>query len=156
MRNYWRISSYPDLSGEGAKRASARWHTKGNLVVYLAESPAGAMLERLVHLLDTEGQLPLTYDLLSIGAPEGTAITTIHAPKRMAWKEDFDSTRKLGDTWLTSLETPLARVPSAIVPHTWNYLLNPTHPEAKQITIQEVIRERFDNRLFRFGPSGAS
>jgi RES domain-containing protein len=53
--------------------------------------------------------------------------------------------------WLASLEAPLARVPSAIAPETWNYLLNPEHPEAKQIEIAAVIKERFDNRLFRFG-----
>ncbi len=49
------------------------------------------------------------------------------------------------------METPFARVPSAIVPRTWNYLLNPLHPDAKRLEIAEVIRERFDNRLFRFG-----
>jgi len=37
------------------------------------------------------------------------------------------------------------------VPRTWNYLLNPEHPDAKQVQIAEVIKERFDNRLFRFG-----
>jgi hypothetical protein len=30
-------------------------------------------------------------------------------------------------------------------------LLNPKHPDAKKMEIAEVIRERFDNRLFRFG-----
>jgi RES domain-containing protein len=57
----------------------------------------------------------------------------------------------MGDAWLVSLETPLARVPSAIAPQTWNYLLNPEHPDAKQVQVAEVIKERFDNRLFRFG-----
>jgi len=36
-------------------------------------------------------------------------------------------------------------------PQTWNYLLNPEHPDAKKIEVAEVVRERFDNRLFRFG-----
>jgi len=30
-------------------------------------------------------------------------------------------------------------------------LLNPEHPDAKKIEIAAVIKERFDNRLFRFG-----
>jgi RES domain-containing protein len=42
-------------------------------------------------------------------------------------------------------------VPSAIAPQTWNYLLNPQHPNAGQVQVAEVIREQFDNRLFRFG-----
>jgi RES domain-containing protein len=57
----------------------------------------------------------------------------------------------MGDAWLASRETALARAPSAIAPQTWNYLLNPEHPDAKQVQVAEVIRERFDNRLFRFG-----
>jgi RES domain-containing protein len=57
----------------------------------------------------------------------------------------------MGDAWLARREAALARVPSAIAPRTWNYLLNPEHPEAKQVVVAEVIQERFDNRLFRFG-----
>jgi len=34
---------------------------------------------------------------------------------------------------------------------TRNYLLTPEHPDAKKIEIAEVIKEQFDNRLFRFG-----
>ncbi|MGB9409097.1 MAG: RES family NAD+ phosphorylase, partial [Terracidiphilus sp.] len=52
MTTLWRISNYVDLSGEGGLTASARWHTKGKPVVYLADSPAGAMLERIVHMTD--------------------------------------------------------------------------------------------------------
>jgi hypothetical protein len=37
------------------------------------------------------------------------------------------------------------------MPHTWNVLLNPEHPEAEGVKIANVIRERFDGRLFRFG-----
>jgi RES domain-containing protein len=49
------------------------------------------------------------------------------------------------------LETQLARVPSVIAPQTWNYVLNPAHPGAKQVQVAEVLKERSDNRLFRFG-----
>jgi RES domain-containing protein len=42
-------------------------------------------------------------------------------------------------------------VPSAIMPRTWNVLLNPEHPDAAHVKIATVIREHFDNRLFRFG-----
>jgi len=36
----------------------------------------------------------------------------------------MDLSQKIGDAWLTSMETTLARVPSAIMPYTWNYLFN--------------------------------
>ena len=150
MRTFWRISSFADLSGEGGKIASARWHTQGNPAVYLAESPAGAMIEHLVHLLYTRWKVPETYDLLEVQAPEELAIKELMPLAGVDWKEDRLLTRRIGDEWLAKRETPLARMPSAIMPRTWNILLNPQHPDAQQVRIEAVIRERFDNRLFRF------
>jgi len=117
----------------------------------MAESPAGAMLEVLVHLRGRDEELPRTFALLEIEAPEHLAARDILPLADADWKEQAESIRRIGDEWLDSRETPLARVPSAIMPRTWNILLNPEHPDAAQIKILSVIRERFDNRLFRFG-----
>jgi RES domain-containing protein len=120
-------------------------------VVYLAESPAGALLEVLVHFdLDSE-DIPDFYTLLQVSTPEETAIRSLDPPTGAQWRGNREMTRRIGDAWLASLETPVARVPSAIMPHTWNYLLNPEHPDAKPVQIAEVIKERFDIRLLRFG-----
>jgi RES domain-containing protein len=153
MTNLWRISNYMDLTGEGALGTSGRWHTEGRLVVYLAENPAGALLERIVHLTDNNenGILPRFYQLLKVAVSDDLATKSLNTLAPTDWKERPEFTRNLGDTWLASRETSLARVPSVIVPQTWNYLLNPEHPEAKQVVVAEVIRERFDNRVFRFG-----
>jgi RES domain-containing protein len=155
MKTLWRISNYLDLSGEGARLTSARWHTEGRLLIYLAENPAGAMLERIVHLMDKneDGILPRRYQLLQLSAPDELETRELNAIALPDWKEHIEFTRAIGDGWLTSMETALARVPSAIMPYTWNYLLNPAHPDAQQVKIAEVIHERFDNRLFRLGSS---
>lgn len=153
MTTLWRISNYIDLNGEGARGASGRWHTEGRLVVYLAENPAGAMLERIVHLMDRneDGNLPRFYQLLRVSVPDEVSTKQLNALAPADWKDRLAFTRQIGDSWLSSRETPVARVPSTIAPRTWNYLLNPEHPDAKQVRIAEVIREQFDNRLFRFG-----
>ena len=153
MTTLWRISGYADLSGEGGLGASGRWHTEGKPIVYLADCPAGALLERIVHMTDMveDANLPRCYQLLKVSVPDELAIKPLNALAPADWKERFELTRAIGDAWFASLESPLARVPSVIAPHTWNYLLNPEHPDAKQVQIAEVIKERFDNRLFRFG-----
>jgi RES domain-containing protein len=147
----WRISNYADLSGEGGSKSTGRWHTRGRPVVYLSDSAANGMLEQIVHLQDGSGKLPQFSDLLRIVVSGSIEVQELFPLAHMAWREDVELTRRLGDAWLASLETPLARVPSAIVPHTWNYLLNPLHPDAGKLQIAEVICERFDNRLFGFG-----
>jgi RES domain-containing protein len=98
-----------------------------------------------------DGFLPSSYQLLRISTGVGTKIKALDPPPGLDWKAQELVTRSIGDDWLASLETALARVPSAIAPYTWNYLLNPEHSDAQQVQIAEVIGERFDNRLFRFG-----
>jgi RES domain-containing protein len=153
MKTLWRISNHVDLSGKGGRSFSARWHTAGRLVVYLADCPAGALLERIVHMTDMfDGAfLPPFYQLLKVLVPDELVIKDLNTIAPVDWKEHPEFTRAIGDGWLASLESPVARVPSAIAPQTWNYLLNPEHPGAKQLQVAEVIKERFDNRLFRFG-----
>ena len=148
IRNLWRISGFDSLSGEGGLKFSARWHTAGHRVVYLAESPAGALIEYLVHLELNEKSWPRFYDLMQIAAPDGIGVETLSLPARDDWKRLPGVTRGLGDEWLRSQRTSLARVPSAIMPNTWNYLLNPDHPEAAEIRIIEVTRAEYDPRLF--------
>jgi RES domain-containing protein len=150
MTALWRISNHLDLGGWGGRKFSSRWTSFGRRVVYFAESPAGAMLEVLVHLKQNDEDLPRTFTLLEVELPEGLAIRELDPP-RFEWREHLEATQLIGDAWLASAETPFARVPSAIVPRTKNHLLNPEHPDAGQVKIVEVIQERFDNRLFRFG-----
>ena len=153
MTTLWRISNFSDLRGKGGRGFSARWHTAGRLIVYLADCPAGALLERIVHMTDMieDAFLPQFYQLLKVSVPDELAIKSLNVLAPTDWKEHPEFTRNLGDAWLASQDTALARVPSVIAPQTWNYLLNPEHPEAKQVIVDEVIREQFDNRLFRFG-----
>jgi RES domain-containing protein len=98
-----------------------------------------------------DGILPRFYQLLKVAVPDDLEVKQLNAIAPTDWKERPEFTRNLGDAWLASQESTLARVPSVLAPQTWNYLLNPEHPEAKKIEVAEVIRERFDNRLFRFG-----
>lgn len=146
----WRISNYGDLSGTGGLISSGRWHSRGAKIVYLADHPASALLERLVHLeIDTE-DIPSAYQLLAIEGPDGLAFESSNAEDLPAnWRGDEPATQPIGDAWLQGRRTALLRVPSAITPHTFNWLLNPEHPDSSALKIVEVIKTAFDRRLFR-------
>ena len=146
----WRISNHLSLAGEGGRRAPARWHSRGSPIVYLAASPPGALIEVLVHLeIKDKTALPSEYTLLRISVPDEQSILTLRVPKGEAWKDDLLLTRKLGDAWLKSHRSALARVPSAIIPNTFNYLLNPLHKDAHRVRIAESKHVNFDLRLIR-------
>jgi RES domain-containing protein len=63
---------------------------------------------------------------MQIAAPDGIEIEALVLDGD-DWKRLPSMTRGLGDEWLNSKRTALARVPSAIMPNTWNVLLNPEH-----------------------------
>lgn len=142
----WRLSRHESLNGEGGRRYGARWHNAGSPIVYLAESPPGALIEILVHLELDESELPPAYKLLRVTAPGKLRISQLRVPAGDAWKSNLALTRRIGDAWLKSHRSALARVPSAILPNTFNYLFNPTHLHAARIAIAEVRSATIDPR----------
>jgi len=147
----WRISDFIDLSGDGGLAASARWHTVRRRVVYLADHSASALLEMIVNQNLGPGDLPAGYQLLAVELPDNIAFAAVEEADDLPpdWRQNREATRALGNRWLDLGETPLLRVPSAIVPHAFNWLLNPANSDAGRATIAEVIRADFDARLFR-------
>jgi RES domain-containing protein len=144
----WRISKHKDLSGEGGRLFPGRWNTAGHPVVYLADSPAAAMLEVLVHLeLEAEERAPVGYTLLHILAPDAVLADELLPPEH--WQTSIPHTQRIGNDWLESKSAALAKVPSALAPSTFNYLLNPLHRDARRLRIVSAAEGRFDLRLLR-------
>ena len=141
----WRISRHRELSGTGGLRAAGRWHHAGRPIVYLAESPAGALLEVCVHT--SANDVPPEFTLLRIEGQDLDlpSISVKNLPED--WWTRFDVTRDLGSAWLERNEGALLRVPSAIVPETMNCLLNPSHGRAAEFRITDSIAYPFDLRL---------
>lgn len=146
-----RISNHASLSGDGGLYASGRWHSRGRRVTYLADHPASALVEVMVHLEIDAEDLPTHYQLLSVEVPDGLAIIRIdEADLPAGWRDRTELTRARGDDWLRGAETALLRVPSAIVPQAANYLLNPAHPDAARMSLEATLRAAFDPRLIAF------
>ncbi|MEL7466723.1 MAG: RES family NAD+ phosphorylase [Pseudomonadota bacterium] len=136
----WRLTDrrYADLSGEGARRHGGRWNSPGCAVVYLAEHPALAVLEVLVHLDLPYDLIPDSYVMMRVDAPDDHYPTADAAPDARAY----------GDEWLAAGASPLLRVASVIAPHSFNWLLNPEHTGAARVAVTEAPPFQFDERLF--------
>lgn len=145
----WRISNYGDLAGIGGLRAGGRWHYRGQPVVYLAEHPALALLETMVHHeIGSLADLPDSYQLLRVEMPEGIAIAELTSDVIPAdWRENLSWTQSTGTEWLEAGQELLLKVPSAILPHAYNYLFNPAHQDARSAFIAEYQRVPYDPRI---------
>jgi len=113
-------------------------------------TPAGALLEVLVHTEIDAGDLPVNLRYLQIDAPDSLARERADVEALGDnWQEDEDATRWYGDAWLRSRRSVLLEVPSVIVPETWNALINPLHPDSARIQIVKVHEQTVDSRLLR-------
>lgn len=146
----WRISNHVGLGGRGGLLASARWHTQGRPVVYLATSPAGALMEVLVNLELDAARLPGNYTMLKVEAPDDAQMKRIElASLPENWSQDLTISRNLGDEWLAGRASALLEVPSAILPDTSNVLLNPHHADAGRIRVVSHRPYPYDRRFFK-------
>ena len=145
----WRISNYNDLSGKGGLVVSGRWHSKGRLVVYLAENQSLCMLETLVHLDLRADEVPDAYQLLCVDVDLSTSIMRLpDGYLEHSWSSNAPLTRSIGDQFLVKKQAALLRVPSALVPGQFNYLLNPDHPDSRLLQITSATRHPYDARFF--------
>ncbi|HMK90406.1 MAG TPA: RES family NAD+ phosphorylase [Methylocystis sp.] len=142
----WRISNYDDLQGVGGLLASARWRNAPRAIVYAAESPAGALVEVLVHF-DRE-DLPEDLQLIEISVDDD-ASTDSAGERRLShfWRHDLAETRRIGDIWLGEEKSLALRLPSVICPRTWNFLLNSRDPESSRMRVVSAEKFPFDGRL---------
>jgi len=135
----WRISRHRDLRGLGGLRAPGRWHERGQPVVYLAETPAGALLEVCAHTAAND--VPPSYTLLEIVVPSSVSIEMLDVNALPHdWPQNLKATRTIGSQWLRSMRWGLLRVPSVIVPATYNVLLNPRHADSEQVEITRMLK----------------
>jgi RES domain-containing protein len=120
-------------TGEGARVAGGRWNSPGLPAVYCSQSLALAVVEILVHAATAEERAdPRVWFELSLAA----SVVRIISPKQLpaGWDSPLlhPATAAIGDAWLSGRESVALRVPSAVIPGEWNYILNPRHPRFRR------------------------
>jgi RES domain-containing protein len=146
----WRIArrAYQALDGEGARLFGGRWNSEGVPVVYTSSTLSLAALEYLVHVQIED--VPDDLVSLEIDVPDDVQVDGIAAfdlPDDWNQVEDHPACTDLGDAWSAEAEALALRVPSAIIPHESNVLLNPRHPDMARVSIIAVREFAFDPRL---------
>ena len=137
---------FPIYSGKGAALNEARWHEKGQEVIYTAERYSLAMLEKLVH---HSGVMPPSQHFLEINIPAGTSYEVVTKDTLPDWHlRDGHVSRAFGSSWLNANRSALLIVPSRVAREERNVLINPHHPEAKAITQGLETPIWWDERLF--------
>jgi RES domain-containing protein len=154
MSRFYRLATTPDrenaFSGEGRRLQGGRWNSQGIAMVYAAGSLSLAILEQLAQV-DVDDLPPLFY--FSIDGPSNGAIPTMAELTGGELPEGWDArpagavSKSLGDEWIRAGSGCLVRVPSVLVPHENNLLMNPNHADFHKLSIGSPTPFRFDRRL---------
>ena len=121
-----------------------RWNSAGKAVVYTASSLSLAMLEILVQGLEAEQFIH--YEGISALVPD-TSLEVAKLPADWRNYPHPSSTKAIGDGWLEERQSLVLRVPSAVNPLEFNYLINPEHPDFSRIELHQPFALSYDPRL---------
>jgi RES domain-containing protein len=145
----WRITATKHIdtvfSGVGGLYTSGRWHPQGYKISYTSESLALASLEVFVHSQSTS--IPLA--CVSAIVPDDLPILAVtDLPANWQDVSAYPTLQKIGIDWLKAMEYPIMKVPSAVIPVEYNYLINPDHP-ALELQPEQILKFQFDRRMWK-------
>lgn len=156
MATGWRIvksrHAGTAFDGEGARLYGGRWNTPGTGMIYTSSSTALAALEVLVHL--NQASLLSSYSLCAAHFGDNLVERLDRSKLPDGWRAypAPPELQEMGDAWVRGGASAVLEVPSAVVEHESNYLINPAHPDFATINIGAPESFGFDTRLMaRFG-----
>jgi RES domain-containing protein len=132
-----------------ASGVSNRWNKKDEFVIYTGSSRSLSTLEMVVHRSYINISSP--YKLLLIVITDESLIKEIkinELPEHWKTLEAYLELQEMGSKWYNSNESLVLKVPSAIVPQEYNYIINTKHPKfSTHIILQDVDDFVWDKRL---------
>ncbi len=132
------------FSGEGSCLYGGRWNSLGVRVVYTSGSLSLALHEWRVHL--TQWPTPPVM-VIEIEFAASRVWSPARLPAEWSRMPYPKTTAAVGDNWIRSSRSAVMRLPSAIVPDEFNYLVNPAHPDFPRIRIGKARLFEVDTRL---------
>lgn len=128
-----------------------RWNKRGEYVIYTGWQRSLSTLELVVN---RKSIVPaLNYKVMVISLPDDeNLIRQIYIrdlPSSWRMMSAYPVLQDMGSTWYNSQDSPILKVPSAIIPWEFNYILNTRHPDfSNAVSLIRVEDYFWDNRLF--------
>ncbi len=134
------------LSGEGSRRFGGRWNPVGVPLIYVSATPELAHSEYMIH---QKFLPPPSCNLVTLQIPDESIqkIAMDALPKGWRSYQNYELTQKITESWLKEQGSLVLQVPSAIVPMSYNFLINPLHSDLEKVNIIQSEPFIFDDRF---------
>lgn len=139
-----------DLSGEGARLHGGRWNRPGVPVLYTSQARSLALLELIVHFA-AYNAIKDSFSFLSLEIPD-VEIISIDNQLLKGNKFDLNNQKlwEISEHYFFKENVLGIKVPSILIPEESNIILNPFHPNFKQIKKISIDSIDLDERFRKF------
>lgn len=127
----FRISSEAYSKTLSCSGSANRWNLKGQHVLYTGSSRSLSSLELVVH----KGAVKptLTYKVMVISIADDDHLTKQIQVKDLPanWRSfaGYSILQNIGSHWYEAQDSLILKVPSAVIPMEYNYMINTEHPD---------------------------
>jgi RES domain-containing protein len=153
---------HKDYSGSMfAPGLPGRWNGAGRKVIYTAESIPLAFMENMIR----RKGLGFNDDfrVMIIEVPDGLKVSEVDsASLATGWRDflDYSICQAVGNGWYDKGDSLVLKVPSAVMPTNYNYVINTVHAAYKRVkllTISNLVPDdRIEDLLKNYKPSPKS
>ena len=127
-----------------------RWNLKGQHVLYAGSSRSLSSLELVVHKGVIKPALLFKVMVISI-ADDDYLVKQIQIkdlPENWRSFAAYSILQNIGSAWFTAQESLVLKVPSAVIPFEYNYIINTEHPDFhKKVSLVRTEEYFWDLRL---------
>jgi len=127
-----------------------RWNFKDQKVIYTGSTRSLSTLELIVHKNAIKPRLEYKVMIISIADKDSLykEISSKDLPTNWRKLEAYYKLQKKGSEWYEKQESLILKVPSAVIPLEYNYIINLEHPDFKK-NVVHIRNENYfwDSRL---------
>lgn len=127
----FRISTVEHASGLSSGGGENRWNQNGEFVIYSGSSRALSALELVVHRKAIQPEREYRMMILSLADDDHLYNQVQVKDLPLSWRTFFayGTLQSIGSGWYQSRKSLVLKVPSAVIPQEYNYVINTAHPE---------------------------
>ena len=136
-----------DLSGEGARLHGGRWNHKLTPCIYTSENRALALLEYTVNINIDEIPRALSFAVIDIPSDSILQLSIAELPGNWTASPAPSSTKDIGTAILKKGGHAVIKIPSAVIPAEYNYIINPLHQDIAKCKVLSITDFVYDVRI---------
>ena len=129
-----------------------RWNFDDQFVIYTGHSRSLSTLELIVHQNSISPAFKYKVMTISIADEENLISSILQKDLPKTWRSmiSYPHLQHLGNEWYKNNHSLVLKVPSAVIPKEYNYLINTNHPDfTSKVSLVRTEDYFWDDRLLQ-------